>query len=493
MQSEFSDESEESPQPSRARRLLHASGLDRAIVFTVLGRGWGVVAGPITIFFLANFLSQNELGYYYTFANILNLQVFFELGLAGVILQFASHEKAKLTWNSQGALEGDAESKARLASLLRLALGYYGAVAALVALVVLPAGLWFFGVNGTGATVFWRLPWLWLVLVTAGALLISPLYALLEGCGLVAQIATLRLCQTVAGTLLLWIALTAQWKLLAVPVGATFALFAGALWLWRGKRRFLRDLLGARDENIRVDWRGEIWPLQWKIALSWMTGYFTSNLFNPILFAFHGAAAAGRMGMSLSLATALWAMAFAWVSTKTAPFGFLVVQKDYAALDRLFFSCLKRAVSLAAFGAFTILALLFFLRHNSHPWSVRISARLLDPFPFALLLGATIISVIIAAQGLYLRSHKEEPFLGISLLSGTLMAISAYIMGRWHGPTEMMMGYFLIHILILKLSTDIFMAKRRLWHFVPPGQSPMLRARLERVRSNSVQWDAAPK
>ena len=55
------------------------------------------------------------------------------------------------------------------------------------------------------------------------------------------------------------------------------------------------------------------------------------------------------MGMSLSLANAIQAIAVSWVSTKSAPFGTLIARKEYRRLDHTFFQALRQsfAVSLA--------------------------------------------------------------------------------------------------------------------------------------------------
>src|SRR5947207_15746766 len=71
-------------------------GLDRAVGFTVLARGWSSLAGLMTVALIARFLSPHEQGYFYTFGSLIALQIVFELGFAFVILQMASHERAHL-------------------------------------------------------------------------------------------------------------------------------------------------------------------------------------------------------------------------------------------------------------------------------------------------------------------------------------------------------------------------------------------------------------
>ena len=78
------------------RHLRTGLGIDRAIGFTILARGWASVAGLVTVALIARFLSPSEQGYYYTFGSLIALQIVFELGFSFVILQMASHERAHL-------------------------------------------------------------------------------------------------------------------------------------------------------------------------------------------------------------------------------------------------------------------------------------------------------------------------------------------------------------------------------------------------------------
>jgi hypothetical protein len=152
--------------PSYLRGKARQAGVDRAVSYTLLSRGLQLILAPVSLLLVARFLTPVQQGFYYTFASLLALQIFFELGLSYVVLQFASHEKARLTWTERGTLEGDATAKLRLGSLLRLALTWYGVAACLMVALVLPLGLVFFGRNSSTASGGgWLLPWIWLTLL----------------------------------------------------------------------------------------------------------------------------------------------------------------------------------------------------------------------------------------------------------------------------------------------------------------------------------------
>ena len=65
-------------------------GIDKAIFYFLLSRGLSISTALFTVFFIAKNLSPEEQGFYYTFGSIVALQVFFELGLTGIITQFVA-------------------------------------------------------------------------------------------------------------------------------------------------------------------------------------------------------------------------------------------------------------------------------------------------------------------------------------------------------------------------------------------------------------------
>jgi len=73
---------------------LQKIGIDKAIAYTVLSRGFQAMGSNVSMLLITRFLTQVEQGYYYTFGSILAMQIFFELGLNGIIVQYVAHEAA---------------------------------------------------------------------------------------------------------------------------------------------------------------------------------------------------------------------------------------------------------------------------------------------------------------------------------------------------------------------------------------------------------------
>ena len=87
--------------------LVARLGIDQAVFYALLARGWRVVGGVISLLLIAKFLTPEIQGYYYTFQSLIALQVFVELGLVVVVVSVTSHEWAKLQLDEEGGIAGD--------------------------------------------------------------------------------------------------------------------------------------------------------------------------------------------------------------------------------------------------------------------------------------------------------------------------------------------------------------------------------------------------
>jgi len=444
-------------------------GLDRAVGFTVLARFWSSAAGLVTVALIARFLSPAQQGYYYTFGSLVALQIVFELGFSYVILQLASHERAELSISGDYEIRGAPIAHARLASVIQKSVRWYSVAAVLMAGTLLPAGFYFFSTHQhAGQTVSWQFPWCFAALMAALNFQIDPFLSFLEGCGYVPEVARLRFMQSATGSLLAWIVLIKHHGLFAPSMMLLGMAAASLVWL-TGKRKLLLGLLRHPVGTHRILWNQEVWPFQWRIAVSWLSGYFLFWIFNPVLFAFRGPVEAGKMGMSLSLANAIQAIAVSWVSTKSAPFGTLIARKEYRRLDETFFQALRQSFAVSLAGA--LIAWLGCIYLNSRHFNF--AQRLLDPFSLGILLLYMVVNVIISSEAYYLRAHKQEVFFVNSLIGAVAVTVCTFIFGRRYGATGIVISTCLLNWIGLVWATYKFRKYRRIWHTpqAPPVSS----------------------
>lgn len=450
----------------RLRRFL---GIDRAVGFAVLARGWSILIGPVTILFIAHFLTAREQGYYYTFYSLVTLQIVFELGFSFVILQLAAHETAQLQIARTGEISGPEAAHSRLASILQKAVRWYTAAAVLMAVTLLAVGTWLFTRRSyaSGAPE-WRFPWIFLVLAISLTFQMDPVFSFLEGCGFVAEVARLRFAQAVAGNLLGWTAFVVHRGLYAPAAVIAGQAIAGAIFLF-SKRHLLIPLLRRGTHGGTVSWQTEIWPFQWRMAVSWIAASFVVPLFNPVLFAYRGPVIAGRMGMSVVIATALGQVAYAWMSTKAAPFGNMIARREFAVLDRIFFGTLARSTSVLFVGQTALFGAVL-MAERIMP---SLGPRLLPAPILIVLLLTTLLNHILFCEAVYLRAHKQEPLLIEAVTVSILTCASTILAARFWGAGAVAVGYFIFGGCVgSTFATIIFVTKRRRWHSSPAKVQP---------------------
>lgn len=441
-------------------------GVDGAIAYSSFSRVFQAFAGVINIFFIATFLSREEQGFYYTFGSILAIQVFFELGFTGIMTQYVAHETAYLSLDDNNEYQGPLKYKSRLTSLVRFCVKWYALIAVLFFVVVNIVGIYYFDKFGqTKETVEWKVPWIILSFSTAVKLFQSPFTAILTGLGRVKEMNKITMYQNMVIHISIWILLACGFKLYVVGVASvlgilTWFLFVFSTSLWK-------VLVNLFKNNVteRISYMKEIFPYQWKIALSWISGYFIFQLFNPVLFATDGPVVAGQMGMTLSVLSAIQALSMGWQNTKIPRYSVLIEKKQYEELDKLFNITLKQMI----FVCGSLLVIMFcgvcFLRLTGITIGGSILGdRFLDYIPLLLMIIPVFLQSFVSSWATYLRCHKKEPFLVNSICGGIACLASTLILGNLYGVYGVTIGYCIIQILLFPWGYHIYQTKKVQWH-----------------------------
>jgi O-antigen/teichoic acid export membrane protein len=449
-------------------KVLKKFGVDKAIFYTSAARVIQAFTGVVTIFFVARFLSGVEQGFYYTFGSILAIQVFFELGLNGIITQYVAHEVSHLQWDSDDSLSGSAPHLSRLSSLLHLGVKWYSIIAGLLFIILLITGLVFFSRYDTsGGVVSWNIPWIILSFSTTLAFLVNPVLAFIEGLGKVKEVAKMRLLQQILTTFLIWICLVSGAKLYASGLSNIFGLLLLLNLLFFNKYRRIFVNIWKSLGKERIGYRSEIFPYQWKIALSWVSGFFIFQLFNPVLFATDGAVVAGQMGMTLAALNGILSLSFSWMSTKVPLYSSLIAQKKYDQLDNIFNRTLTQSVLINSSGLVFLFLAVYLLKYFQLP----LGNRFLPYIPLLLMMAPIFLNQFVSSWATYLRCHKQEPMLVISIVGAIATSLSTIILGKYFGVLGITTGFCILTIIMFPWSHYIFKTKKILWHEDLPSRS----------------------
>lgn len=447
----------------RARELLcvwlRRAEVDRAVFFGVMASSLQLISAPITLLLIARYVTPETQGFYYTFGSLLALQTYFELGLSVVVLNSASHEWAGLRLDDNGRMVGDPDALSRLVSLGRFIFRWYAIASLVFVLGVGIAGYVFFS-QDSHPGIPWRSPWFALVVLSGLLLLALPFNALLEGCNQVATIQKFRLSQIFFRNLALWLTLVFGGGLWALVAAAGISVLRDLYLLGVQYRRFFQSFF-TPVSNMVLNWKTEIWPMQWRLALGGIVSFFLFQAFNPVMFHYHGPVAAGRMGMTLAVVTAFQSLPSQWLAPKVPRFGMLIARRDYANLDCLWLRTTRAVFFVSCLGALAAWLGVWGLNALKVP----IADRLLSPLPLGLFLLGSIFLSIGYCETTYLRAHKREPLMVLSIVTSLLMGGLVWWLGSQYGAMGAAVAYLIvIGAVSLPWETVILLRCRATWH-----------------------------
>ena len=377
-------------------------------IFVVLAqRSWQGLSGLITIILVARFLSPELQGWYYSFLSVAAFYTLFDLGLSIVIVQLTAHLFVDLKWGKKGKAEGPSVSRFR--EFTFQIFKHYRLLAIAFILIAVPGGYYFFSLQPSAEGISWKFAWLGLALATAGSIMTIPALAIVEGSGRIKEVYSVRLSQGVAGSIACWIMLSIGGNLWAAVMPALTGVVTVILWLLFKRPRTLVTQQNKIDQGLR--WKTEIWPLQWKIGLTWFSGYLLTAIYTPILFHYQGPIVAGQMGLSLTIANMLGILSQSWIARHVPQLAQFAAKKDWHSMDKLFRRDFSIATASLIFGAIVICCCYCLLAYTPY------QHRVLPFVPFAGLLGIALLNHIIGGLAVQLRSYKQEPLVWVAALA----------------------------------------------------------------------------
>lgn len=400
-----------------------------------LGRLWQSAAGLATLFFVVRYFSPTIQGYFQTFLSLIALQAFFELGLLGVIVVVISHEWAGLELLPGQHIAGDEEKRRRLASAARFVARWFAAASMLLLLAGGFVGAYI--LRQHGSTELWLYPWMTSIALAAALLFCQSLVAVLEGANRVLEVAIYRLIQASISAVALWTAAALGSGLWSLVAQLSVALACAIVFTGYVYRRFFRQLLKGGTTST-FDWRIDIWPMQWQLALQGVAGYFGAALLVPVMFSYYGPVEAGRMGLSLQVAQAMLALATSWLTVALPRLGTAFASGQYARFESHWLRASAASLSLLALAALAVIGLVVLANLEGIP----AAQRFLSPLPFALLVLWTLTIHVGQCLTAYWRTQRVELLRLWGILPGTAMGLAVWLSGKRYGATGAAAGAF---------------------------------------------------
>lgn len=440
------------------KRIFH---IDRAAFYGVIAKAasgltWLAVAMAVSLH-----LSPAMQGYFFTFLSLVTVQMLFDLGLGTAIIQFTAHEWSALS--NAGAVDNGSVAASRLRSILCFSVFWYFIGAVILLTVLLLLGFYYFRGAPPGV---WPGAWTLLCTTVSCDFALLAFWNVLEGCNQIQRVYGYRALKAIVLGGSIYLALGAGFGLSSLGLGYLLTLPL-SLGMLAGKNAKLLAWIYRCPRYPRVDWREEIMPLQWRLAVSFGSGYFAQWGITPITFKLFGPVAAGQFGMVWSIVNAITAAASVLVYIRAPQYGILIAARRFRELDRLAFRISVLSIGAAALGCTAIGLAIYLLNamHSPH------AARVLPLGLSLVMLAATVLWQVANPLAVYLRSHKREPYLWLSAgFAGGMIVLT--LLGGWlFGEWGVVLAYFLlIACFFLPGAILIFLRCRRAWHAPLPGE-----------------------
>jgi O-antigen/teichoic acid export membrane protein len=422
-------------------RLKHYLGIDRAIGVTSATQLMRFVTGPITMLLIIKYLTPTDQGFYYAFAGVAGIQVFLEAGFAVSIAQFTAKEFAGLRFTKSGFLTGKSENLSRLRSIYQKAFRYYSAMAAVLTLGIGIGGYVFFS-SRPSEGVHWQIPWIVAAVCMGFQFLLTPFWAVLEGCNRVADVATYYFWMTLIGFTASALGFVITQSLDVVIFTSVVSLLTSYVYIFSKWLKLRSQVIRPFRKHQQVAWFKDVWGFQWRIAGTWTGRYFLEAGIPAIAFQFFGPIVAGQAGMSFQLSKMAGSIASSWTVTKIPFWGQLVAQDKRRELDTSWRSAGRMHLIVSFIGQASVLIALMIFAH----FLPQYADRVFTPLTFAgLSIGWFLYSFWLISMH-YVRAHRLEPFVWAHwLLAVSFLFLLAIGKGTF-GPAALTYSFAIVHV-----------------------------------------------
>lgn len=420
-------------------RWLRAFAGDAGVRATAASRIIALAGAPVTLYLAATRLPPDEQGWYFVAINIVAFAQFCELGLGTIIVQFASHEWPRLRWSDHGGLEGDSSARESVTALLFTATRWFAAAAFVLLLVAGIGGVLIFGGALGGSRLLFAVSWSGFVVLTALYLVAIPFICVSEGCGDLLAVQRMRAWQAAAILIALWTGIVLSGPLTAACLAAVAQLFVAVAWLVGRHRGLLRAprrppaLLPDGAKQIVNRYRAE----QGRSAQLWIALWVTPQLLAPVLLRMRGGDEAGRLGVTLAVATAPLTLAIAWLHGRYPSFGAMVAEGKTREFDALARRATVEAASVfvATCAVLTGAVLLLPLLLPSF------AMRFLPPGSLLALMAGNFGGLLLQAMAGWLRAFRDEG-IATPITGGAVAVVLSSAVAGTLGGAQVMAAVF---------------------------------------------------
>lgn len=386
---------------------------------TLMNQIYRVFAGPVLLLFIPIYLNTIEQGYWYTFTSLAALAVFADLGFTNIILQFAAHEFAFLRFNENGTINGDAEHLGKLSSFFLFSLKWLVKIVMIVFPIIIFGGYCF--LSSKNEHINWEGAWIIYSVSSAFTFVNSIILSFFEGCNSVRKVQSIRLILAICNSLCSIFSLYIGLNLYALALSLLLSSIVGQYLIFNNFRIVISQLLNCAKEYY-YDWKPQFIALIWRYAISWCSGYLILQTYTPIAFHFYGPEFAGKVGISMAMWTAGFSISTSWLTAVTPRMNMLIAERKWKELDVVFGKSVRKAMFTMVCGGVAFLLVDFIFQND-----IKLLKRIVSIDGMIILFLCWLKQLYVNSVAIYLRSHKKEPMVKLSVVSAIYISVSTLL------------------------------------------------------------------
>ena len=345
----------------------------------------------------------------------------------------------------------------KLSSLLRFSIIWVLKIVIIAFPVILIIGFLFF--NSDSNKIEWRLPW---VIYTVGAAINFINYLILsflEGCNNLAITQRFRFYNILINYCSIFFLLYIGANLYALAISILLSSILTAIIISFRFKTILKQLWGI-SRIANYNWSSEFWSFFKKYSVSVVSGFLVVQIFTPLSFIYYGAVAAGKIGLTMGICTAIFSISQIWLLSISPRINILASQKKWEIMNKLLKKRQILAIGTYLLGII-IFCFVYFLIQNSVFFEL--TNRLLPLFGIVILLVSWLLQIPVYTMAMSLRAHKKEPYTLLSVVASIIVVILTLFSVNYL-PEQFIFSGLLISILItFPFALSIYRKKKSEW------------------------------
>lgn len=408
-----------------------------------------LISGPLLLIIIPLFINSIDQGYWFTFVSIGSISMLADLGMTTIVLQFSAHEFSKLSKNEFGILYGERNDILRFKSFILFIKKRALKISFIILPVMFITGYVLFESKNDENNYYWLMPWILFCIGSTLTFVLNIFLALFEGCDNVSVTQDIRFNTLFVFVVICLSLLFFSFSLYSLAFATLLSNLYGLYLLMRNYQNSFQ-IIFSESKCKKIEWKKEIYPLLKRYSLSWMFGFLVFPILVPIVFHYYGPEYAGTVGLSLSIATSIFTLSSVWLNINLPKININIAKENYNELDIVFNKSFL-------FTIITFVLLIFaFFTAIKFPFLQNLTLRILDSSMLLQLFLIWFFQLIVNGLSMYVRSHKKEPFMIMSIINGIFVLIVTVVVSNQFPFEYIFTGYLLSFIITIPWSYSIF-------------------------------------